>query len=195
MFICALTLSDWGIIATIASAIIALLLAYLTFRNVNLTKKTVEEMKLAREENSRPFITAGYEVNDKRFVYFYIENLGASPAININVFIKKPIKLKNGMDIQSKIFDKPIKYLAPKEKINTVIFPTWEIPEENTPYAENSVEVKYFDVRGEKQYKEEYDIGIKPYVESLYIDSLTINDLVKEMKKLNEILEENMKES
>lgn len=181
-------------IATLISASASLIVALLTFRNTNLTKKSIEEMRIAREENSRPFIIAGYEVDERRIVQFYVENLGASPAVNVSVSLEIPIKVKREdgavlLDIQKDIFDKPIKYIAPKEKIKTALFPTWVIPEEIKPYAENDVEITYSSIENKKQYKEKHQIGLKHYVESFYTDNYTMTDLVKQIKNLNETLE------
>lgn len=175
-----LTLEEWGIIANIMMSVLTLGTVYLSYLNI-------KEMKKSREESSRPYIIVGYELDEKKFFNLYVKNIGLSPAKDIEVKIKYPIKMKDDEDIDVRdiIFKKPIKYLVPNQKIESVAFPIWDVPKENGEFAENYVEIEYWDTIGKEKYKEEYDIDIASQVNTLYFDNKNLTDLVKVLEKIN----------
>lgn len=183
-------LSDWGTIATMMSAITSLVLAILTLKYVNITKRTLNEMEITREESSRPYVIVDYEVDEKRFVHLYIENLGTTAAKKITIEMDSDVVLKNGKKAKDLIFDREIKYLVPNQRISTVLFPTWEIPEINGEYAERKVLIKYYNSDSKKKYTDEYFISLKPYKHNLYFKKVTTEDIVKSLNDINKSLKQ-----
>lgn len=172
-----LSLDQWGIIVGIVSSI-------LTFGTVCLSYFNLREMKKAREESSRPYVIVGYECDEKKFIHLYVRNIGLSPAKNIQVNIKNPIRIKDGTDARELLFKNSIKYLVPNQEIKTIVFPIWEVPEENGEYADNYVSIKYNDSTMRKEYEEESEINIASEISVLYFNKKTMDDLVEAIKKL-----------
>lgn len=174
-------LESWQLIVNITTSIG-------TFGAVCLSYFTIREMKKSREESNRPYIIVGYEADEKKVIHLFIKNIGLSPAKNISVCIDKPIKMKDNRDARNLLFNKPIKYLVPNQKIDTIVFQMWEIPEGNKKNAENHVSIKYYDCIEKRPYEENYDIDIEPELSVLYFKQKTMTDLVKQIDDLNKTI-------
>lgn len=172
-------LDDWGIIANIVMSI-------LTFATAIISFMTLHEMKKSREENSKPYVIVGYELDDKMFFRLYIKNIGASPARNITVKMSEPIKMKDDFnkDVRDVIFKDTIKYLAPNQKIDTIAFPIWSIPKANGENAENTVIIKYWSSNLKEPYEESYNIDIASQKNIFYLKNKNFTDLVQVLEKI-----------
>ena len=109
---------DLNILSIIIDIILTMVtgvMAYETFNMANSTKKSVDEMKLTREETNSAEVLMYFEIDAHR-MYLVIENVGKSIAEDVKIKFEPELKNSKGKKYNEL---KEISYLPPNYKIKT----------------------------------------------------------------------------
>lgn len=104
-----------SIIIDIILTIVTGVMAYATFNMANSTKKSVNEMKLTREETNSAEVLMYFEIDAHR-MYLVIENVGKTIAKDLKIKYEPELKNSKGEKYNEL---KEISYLPPNYKIKT----------------------------------------------------------------------------
>ena len=104
-----------SIIIDIILTIVTGIMAYATFNMANSTKKSVNEMKLTREETNSAEVLMYFEIDAHR-MYLVVENVGKTIAEDVKIKFEPELKNSKGEEYNEL---KEISYLPPNYKIKT----------------------------------------------------------------------------
>ena len=104
-----------SIIIDMILTIVTAAMAYATFNMANSTKKSVDEMKLTREETNSAEVLMYFEIDAHR-MYLVIENVGKTIAEDVKIKFEPKLKNSDGEEYNEL---KEISYLPPNYKIKT----------------------------------------------------------------------------
>lgn len=104
-----------SIMIDIILTIVTTAMAYATFNMANSTKKSVDEMKLTREETNSAEVLMYFEIDAHR-MYLVIENVGKTIAKDVKIKFEPELKNSHGNEYSEL---KEISYLPPNYKIKT----------------------------------------------------------------------------
>ncbi|WP_143960192.1 hypothetical protein [Litoribacter populi] len=82
---------------------------FLTYFMVIFTWETLQKSRQESYLESRPYLIADFEA-EEGLLYFYVRNIGKTPALNVNLHINPDIKLFDKISFNEKVFSKEIKY-------------------------------------------------------------------------------------
>lgn len=168
--------SDIGAVATAISAICTMGVLFLTW-------KTVNEMVKNRIETSRPIVVIDYEFRNGLF-YLFIENIGQTSALNVNVKSPEPIYClnKENKDIRDILFKEEIKTFPPRKRIETLVDSDVGIFSKEKYILKQNVSIEYGDIYGNK-YSDDVVLNLSLYENLTY----TKNDLYKICKMIEKV--------
>jgi hypothetical protein len=156
--------------------------------------KSLEESKKQREVLNTPVVTAKISNLNPydNLLYFIIENSGNAPAYDVSLELENDIEY-NDTTLNSLELFKNNPIIGPKEKISFFIDTASEYLDSDKP-LENKVYINYYkypnELRKSKPRPEINIIDLKPLIkhDTLQVKKHNINDLVKELKELKEIM-------
>ena len=109
---------DYNLISIIIDIILTIVtgvMAYATFKMANSTKKSVEEMKISREDANSAEVVMYFEINAHR-MYLIIENVGKTIAKDVKIIFEPELINSHGETFSEL---KEISYLPPNYKVRT----------------------------------------------------------------------------
>ena len=140
---------------------------------------SVVELKQQRESQERPYVLAYFDVEQGNAIDFKIENIGASPAIDVEVIFNPPFVTAKGLDLNTLSFTKqPIRLLAPGKGVRRSVGPGPEILRGETKYR---CVVRYLSISG-KMYSESSE-GDLAYLAGAHVPRKSISEVLGEMGK------------
>lgn len=104
-----------SIIIDVILTIVTGIMAYATFNMANSTKRSVDEMKLTREETNSAEVLMYFEIDAHR-MYLVVENVGKTIAEDVKIKFEPELKNSDGEEYNEL---KEISYLPPNYKIKT----------------------------------------------------------------------------
>lgn len=178
-------------------AVLTLLYTVATILIYRANRQAVEEMRLGREEETRPYVIAGLEFDfDRRVLEFVVRNAGKTAAYNIRIKAspelpafspdRRPLS-------ETSLFRKGITMLSPGQEIRSFLATASEVyGDHSTNLPTFTFHVSYQGKRTGKKYKEyEFTSTFDP--EELkdvpYIVRKGLHDLVKEVTELKKEVE------
>lgn len=174
-------------IASMSSVFVSTLILYVAY-------KSLEESRKQREVLNTPVVTAKISnLNPhENLLYFIIENSGNAPAYDVSLELENNIEY-NDTTLNDLALFKNNPIIGPKEKISFFIDTANEYLDKDKP-LENKVYIEYYkypnELRRSKSKPEINIIALKPLVkhDTLQVRKNNINDLVKEIRELKEIM-------
>lgn len=173
--------SYFALLVPVLGSIATVVLALLTFR-------MVQEMKLAREEERRPYVYVDF-LFDSNIIFVVVKNTGRNGAKNIKFTFSKPLissKKRNISEI--KLFKEGLDFLPPNKEIKTWLDTAPSFYKSGLPTSYD-VEVQYIDVVSNNEYTEKFRLDLETYKGIIYLDRKTIHNVVEELKNINKVLQ------
>lgn len=192
-----MTLEELSLIVNIILTCITAAMAYATYKMANTTKKSVEEMKLTREEANSAEVIMYFRIEGPR-MYIVIENSGNTIATNVK--IEPNPELINSKDFNYERLNK-IPFLAPNYKIKSFFDKINNY--KNNEYPKGEFHISFQNIYG-KTIKRTYYYDLKYLNGFGYLLSetdtveISLNKINKEIIKMNSKLNEinkNMKKN
>lgn len=182
------------LIVTILTAIGTLLLLYFNYRANKIARHSVQEMRITREEEYRPYIFLDIQFSDLE-MDMVLKNDGKAAAFNIQLAVDQNIKVCNALvsdtkyHLQDLSISGKIAMLAPGDE-----FREW-LDHSGYFFRNNEVrkisgKVVYEDAQGRK-YEFPIDIDLEPFAMRSQVLRKDMPDLVKTLENLRRDLERN----
>ena len=164
-----------------------LLVAMLTFLNVHLTKKSIDEMRATRISQTRPYIIVDFDIREGTHVIdLVIRNLGKGVAKEPKFTFDPPLRDSRGRILsEMPIFKGKLDFVPPDKEIRQVfdsaISYFGATPRLPTTFA---VSISYFDEKKESEYSDSMNLDLSIYEGLVHIKKKGMNDLVRQMEKI-----------
>ncbi len=180
--------TDWlTAIGTIGTLIVAAAAAFVAFGQFR-------ESRRLREAQAQPFVVVDVEpsIVSRRILNLVIRNTGQTLARDVTINFVPPLKSTidaNGYPVSDfRPLKNGIPALPPGREYQVMLDSTVERFRSNLP-DKYSVTVRFSDRDGRKMDALEYEIDLAIYRGAQYVQELSINDLVKEVKHLRQTLD------
>jgi hypothetical protein len=149
---------------------------FATIKMLKSMNKTNQLTTDIEKEKSRPYVIFDIEIRDDFGVYLTLENIGKTPAFDIQLEVKPGLVKRFGSkrNVGIGFIDNGIKFLSPKRKLCDLIDSTLSFYEKKELHF--SGEVTYRDKWGDS-YKENYSIDLESFRD---ISEFTKKDKVEE---------------
>lgn len=158
-----------------------------TYFILKANQKSVEEMKLTREETNRPYVIVYFEREVKGFVHLIIENIGPTMAKQIKVNITPALNTPISMPLsKSYLLNKPIKYMPPKFKYKAYAGDLKDIKKEDGNYNLFEVVISYDS--NQTSYEETYELDLNVHKDILMLEDESVRELRNNINELASIL-------
>jgi len=168
-----------------ASDYISFGLTLLTYFYVVFTWEMLEKIKTESYLERRPYLVSDFK-SQKNELYFYIENIGKTPAIDVEIKINPDFELINVDSINNSIFKDKIEFYPPKKVVKTFINST------NVFFRKNpnkfDVTISYKDTFNNK-FSEHLTLDLNHHKKQNYVIEKDINDLIKSLENIKKVLE------
>ena len=156
-------------------------LTLLTYFYVVFTWEMLERMKTESYLERRPYIIADFDSTNSN-MSFYIENIGKTPANNVEIKVHPDFQLLKAEDtINTTILKDKIDFYPPHKKVETYIAPTFEFFKKNPD--KYSVSIKYQD-SFEKIFTEKILLDLNHHKKQSYIKEKGLEDIVKSLDEV-----------
>ena len=161
-----------------------LIVAMLTFLNIHLTKKTVDEMKATRVSQTRPHVIVDFET-EEYLMYLALRNIGNGIAREVSLRFKPPLKDSRGRVISNMPLFKKVDYFPPDKKVRTLFDsgPSYFGASPKLPRIFN-VSLSYFDDAKNEKFQEKIKLDLSVYENLTYTMKKDIGDLVEVLKDI-----------
>jgi len=153
-----------------------------------LTLQMVKEMRVAREEDRRPYVFVDF-IFDSSVILLLVKNSGRSGAKNVTFKFSPEIvntEVRNKISELS-MFKNGIKFLPPSKEIKTWFDMAPQYYKSNLPKS-FIVNISYSDVVSHKKYEEVFELDLNAYLGITTLGRKTIHNIAEELKKLHDIL-------
>lgn len=123
-----------------------------------------------KENTSRPYLLVGYELEPEvpSEIYFYLENVGQTAAINVSLQLEIPLPVVNQNRTVEEFLSQPsLEFLVPGYKASIYLNNLSNIKEENGYPLEQSAVIRYSLLNG-KEYEEKHRLDIRIYQSLVY---------------------------
>lgn len=123
-----------------------------------------------KENASRPYLLVGYELEPEvpSEIYFYLENVGQTAAINVSLQLEIPLPIVNQNRTVEEFLSQPsLEFLVPGYKARIYLNNLSNIKEENGYPLEQSAVIRYSSLNG-KEYEEKHRLDIRIYQSLVY---------------------------
>lgn len=170
----------------LASVFVALLATVFSFLGVIATWRTVQEMKLAREAQERPYVIMDFDLSDPPIINLVLSNIGNGAAKGVKFRFEPDLVASDDRNISKSVllFRDGIKFFAPGKTISVLFDMSHAYLAANKPLTFN-VTISYRNAQGTREYKEFMELDLSMFKGRHYIIRKGIHDLVKEIEKLN----------
>ena len=172
---------------TFFATLATLLVAMLTFLNIHLTKKTVDEMKATRISQTRPYMIVDFDIREgTQIIDLVIRNLGKGVAKEPKFAFDPPLQDSRGRILsEMPLFKGKLDFVPPDKEIRQIFDSALSYfgvtPELPTTF---DVSISYFDEKKENEFKDSMKLDLSIYKGLTYIKEKNIGDVVKQLEKI-----------
>lgn len=178
------------VVSSIGMLVITIIYVIYTRSIFIANKKMNEHTELIRKEDMKPFVIGYFDLINSNLVYFHVENIGKTPAINTDVRIEKLSgKISDNYFLSSNLINTTIHTLAPQQKISTLVDIFFDMKDENDKYPTFKVVSKY-ESMDQTSYTDTYYFDLNIYKGKSDVSNKGIKDIYNEIKRLR-IIEDN----
>lgn len=177
-------------VATVATAIFTFIYVRLTNKYVKLTNQILQTNQMANIDDNRPFVVVSLPSRDD-MVYLVIQNIGKSPAYNVEITIE-PSLTTLGSDDKQLNSDKllNLSFIPPQFELHNMVCTPVEVIDKLGKLDPFKISISYKDFR-KLSFKEEYFISLDSYIYGgkirQYTDQHYFNKIAKNLEKLNDL--------
>lgn len=174
---------------TLISTLTSLIIVSLTFQNIQLVKKTVDEMKATRISQTRPHVIIDIEL-ENHIMYLVLRNIGNGVAREVCLSFNPPMKDSHGRIISDTPLFKKVDYFPPEKKIKTMFDggPDFFGSLPKLPRAYDVLITYNDDDEKPKKFQENIKIDLSIYENILYKFEKGMNDLIKVLEDIKYII-------
>ena len=176
----------YGVKPELIGVIIAMLAAIFSFLGVVVTWMTVQEMKLAREAQERPYIIVDFDLSEAPVINLVVSNIGNGAAKDVRFSFEPDLITSDERNISESVllFRQGVRFFPPGKTISQFFDMSHAYLGANKPLTFD-VTVSYDDVKEGKEYKESMQSDLSMFKGRQYIVRKGVHDLAKEIEKLN----------
>ena len=164
---------------------IAMLAAISSMVGVVVTWMTVQEMKLAREAQERPYVILDFDLSESHIINLVVSNIGSGAAKDVRFSFKPDLVASDGRNISASVllFRQGASFFPPGKTISQFFDVSLDYFAADKPLTFD-VMVSYRDATGGKGYKDSLRLDLPMFKGRMYVARKGVHDLVKEIEKL-----------
>lgn len=174
---------------------IAMLAAIFSFLGVVVTWMTVQEMKLAREAQERPYVIMDFDLSDPPIINLVVSNIGNGAAKDVKFTFEPDPVTSDDRNISKSVllFRDGISFFPPGKTISQFFDMLHAYLGANKPLTFD-VTISYRDAQGSRKYKDFMRLDLSMFKGRHYIVRKGIHDLVKEIEGVGKTVKDTFKE-
>jgi len=158
-------------------------MASATRQSAEAAQRTLDEMRESRDEESRPYVLCGFELEQGNLVYFYVRNTGKSVAADVKLVIDPPLTASIDTLGEMTFLTDGIASLAPGQEIRTFFDSLIGLYGDNANVPlRYSATTTYFGGMEPGQRRSEQTLDVNVYRGTFYTTRKDFDDLVSEVK-------------
>jgi hypothetical protein len=151
--------------------------------------RQVYEARRLREQQTRPFVVADFEVESDTTVHLQIANLGTSLARDVKIVIDPPLESAINTDLGNlKMLNEGIATLAPGKMYRCLFDMGFRRVEANLP-MNHVATVVYTDETGKRPFKERLDLDLGQYMNMKFVQRRGVHDLHQQLEAIHKTIE------
>lgn len=179
-------------ILAILSVLVTFVLLFFNVRAMRNAQRSVNELRLSREQENRPYIIFDFELEGNE-MYMVLRNDGRTEALDVNLSFEGDFQVWNALVGDNKYnfgdmaISQPLDFLAPGDA-----FREWM--DYRPLFFRNNEErrikghLSYSDTLG-RQHEMDLDINLEPYYRQSQLVRKDIGELIKVVKKIQRHME------
>lgn len=190
-----LTATEWSAVAalaTIATALVAAITAFLILRQLHAAREQLSEARKAQAEQERPYVIVSIDRSEagSQLMDLVIQNIGKTPAHNLRLsFDPVPIRAKEtpGLELaNTRLFNEPLPLLPPGRVIRT-FFDSAIDRKDSELHSEYNVQVTYENTSGER-WKEDSVLDLDVLKGAMFVETYNMHHLAKAVREMGKNL-------
>lgn len=190
-----LTATHWTAVAalgTAATALIALVTAWLVLRQLHAAREQLTDARRAQAEQERPYVVVSIDSSEAsaQLMDLVVENIGRTPARNVRIHLDpSPVRAEEtrGLTLaEARIFNEALPLLPPGRTIRTFFDSAIDRKAKDLP-AQHVARVTYENSEGEC-WDEESVLDLDTLRGAMFVDTFGMHHLAKAVREMNKTL-------
>lgn len=192
-----INLTIWSVenSGTVGMFILTLFVVVYSRRTLKVTQRTVEISEMNYKDAKKPDVIAYCDIENNYYLYFFVKNIGVSPALNINInfeTLRGDLSSTGFLDVD--MLRNEVAMLVPNQNLRCFIDGLSNLQDNEENFPKFKVELTYHDKEGES-YNDWYILDMNMFKGLSQVTIKGVHELTKEVHQIRKTLEKKDKKN